>query len=81
MIVYGDVNSTLAAALVAAKLRLPQAHVEAGLRSFDMAMPEEVNRRVADALADLCFATSADAVDNLRREGVPADGSTWSATR
>jgi UDP-N-acetylglucosamine 2-epimerase (non-hydrolysing) len=70
---YGDVNSTLAAALVAAKLRLPQAHVEAGLRSFDMSMPEEVNRRVADALADLCFATSADAVDNLRREGVPAE--------
>jgi len=70
---YGDVNSTLAAALVAAKLHLPQAHVEAGLRSFDMSMPEEVNRRVADALADLCFATSADAVDNLRREGVPAE--------
>ena len=69
---YGDVNSTLAAALVAAKLHLPQAHVEAGLRSFDMSMPEEVNRRVADAFADLCFATSADAVDNLRREGVPA---------
>jgi UDP-N-acetylglucosamine 2-epimerase (non-hydrolysing) len=69
---YGDVNSTLAAALVAAKLHLPQAHVEAGLRSFDMSMPEEVNRRVADALADICFATSADAVDNLRREGVPA---------
>jgi len=69
---YGDVNSTLAAALVAAKLQIPQAHVEAGLRSFDMTMPEEVNRRVADAFADLCFATSADAVDNLRREGVPA---------
>jgi UDP-N-acetylglucosamine 2-epimerase (non-hydrolysing) len=70
---YGDVNSTLAAALVAAKLHLPQAHVEAGLRSFDMEMPEEVNRRVADALADLCFATSADAVDNLRREGIPVE--------
>jgi len=70
---YGDVNSTLAAALVAAKLNLPQAHVEAGLRSFDMSMPEEVNRRVADAFADLCFATSADAVDNLCREGVPAE--------
>jgi UDP-N-acetylglucosamine 2-epimerase (non-hydrolysing) len=70
---YGDVNSTLAAALVAAKLHVPQAHVEAGLRSFDMEMPEEVNRRVADALADLCFATSAEAVDNLRREGVPAE--------
>ena len=70
---YGDVNSTLAAALVAAKLHLPQAHVEAGLRSFDMAMPEEVNRRIADALADLCFAPSAEAVANLRREGVPAE--------
>jgi UDP-N-acetylglucosamine 2-epimerase (non-hydrolysing) len=70
---YGDVNSTLAAAIVAAKLHLPQAHVEAGLRSFDMSMPEEVNRRVADTLADLCFATSADAVDNLGREGVPAE--------
>ena len=52
---------------------VPQAHVEAGLRSFDMSMPEEVNRRVTDALADLCFATSAEAVDNLRREGVPAE--------
>lgn len=73
VIVYGDVNSTLAAALVAAKMHLPQAHVEAGLRSFDMEMPEEVNRRVADAFADLCFATSADAVENLRREGVADD--------
>ena len=72
-IVYGDVNSTHAAALVAAKLGLPLAHVEAGLRSFDMTMPEEVNRRVTDTLADLCFATSPEAIDNLRREGVPAD--------
>jgi UDP-N-acetylglucosamine 2-epimerase (non-hydrolysing) len=73
VVVYGDVNSTLAAALVAAKMHLPQAHVEAGLRSFDMEMPEEVNRRVADAFADLCFATSADGVANLRREGVAED--------
>lgn len=73
VVVYGDVNSTLAAALVAAKLHLPLAHVESGLRSRDMSMPEEVNRKVADALADLCFATSADAVDNLVAEGVPAE--------
>jgi hypothetical protein len=53
-IVYGDVNSTTAAALVAAKIGLPLAHVEAGLRSFDMTMPEEVNRRVTDMLSDLC---------------------------
>ncbi len=73
VVVYGDVNSTVAAALVAAKLHLPVAHVEAGLRSFDMEMPEEVNRIVTDRLADLCFATSADAVEHLRGEGVPAD--------
>jgi UDP-N-acetylglucosamine 2-epimerase (non-hydrolysing) len=72
VVVYGDVNSTVAAALVAAKLHIPVAHVEAGLRSFDMEMPEEVNRIVTDRLADLCFATSADAVDHLRHEGVPA---------
>ena len=71
VIVYGDVNSTLAAALVAAKLRIPVAHVEAGLRSFDMTMPEEVNRRVTDVLADLCLVTSPEGVSNLLREGVP----------
>jgi len=71
VIVYGDVNSTLAAALVAAKLRIPVAHVEAGLRSFDMTMPEEVNRRVTDVLADLCLVTSPEGITNLLREGVP----------
>jgi UDP-N-acetylglucosamine 2-epimerase (non-hydrolysing) len=71
--VYGDVNSTLAAALVASKLHIPVAHVEAGLRSFDMTMPEEVNRRVTDTLSDLLFVTSPEALAHLASEGVPAD--------
>ncbi|MFG3295997.1 non-hydrolyzing UDP-N-acetylglucosamine 2-epimerase [Streptomyces sp. NPDC048179] len=70
VVVYGDVNSTLAAALVAAKLGIPVAHVEAGLRSFDMGMPEEVNRRLVDQLAELLLATSPEAVGHLAREGV-----------
>jgi UDP-N-acetylglucosamine 2-epimerase (non-hydrolysing) len=72
-IVYGDVNSTTAAALVGAKMGVPLAHVEAGLRSFDMTMPEEVNRRVTDILSDLLFATSPEAIGHLAREGVAAD--------
>lgn len=71
VIVYGDVNSTIAAALVAAKMRIPVAHVEAGLRSFDMTMPEEVNRRLTDQLSDLCLVTSPEAVGHLANEGVP----------
>jgi UDP-N-acetylglucosamine 2-epimerase (non-hydrolysing) len=73
IVVVGDVNSTLAAAIVAAKAGLPLAHVEAGLRSFDRRMPEEVNRVVTDSLASYLFATEEDAVENLRREGVADD--------
>ncbi len=73
VVVYGDVNSTLAAILVCAKLGVPTAHVEAGLRSFDRSMPEEINRIVTDALADLLFVTSPDGLSHLAREGVPAD--------
>jgi UDP-GlcNAc3NAcA epimerase len=70
MLVYGDTNATLAAALVAAKLVVPLAHVEAGMRSFDRRMPEEVNRVAADRLAGLLLCSSETAVENLRREGL-----------
>ncbi len=70
VIVPGDVNSTLAAALTAAKLRIPVAHVESGLRSFDRTMPEELNRIVVDQLSDHLFLHCQDAVDNLRAEGI-----------
>ena len=71
VLVYGDVNSTVAAALVCAKLLIPLAHVEAGLRSFDRTMPEEINRVVTDQLADLLLTPSIDGNENLQREGVP----------
>src|SRR3954467_3434850 len=70
VLVYGDVNSTVAAALVCAKLEIRVGHVEAGLRSFDRSMPEEVNRLVTDQLCDLLFTPSADGDANLLREGV-----------
>jgi UDP-N-acetylglucosamine 2-epimerase (non-hydrolysing) len=70
VLVPGDVNSTLAAALVAAKLEIPVGHIEAGLRSFDRSMPEEINRLVADQLANLLFIHSPEAEDNLLREGI-----------
>ena len=71
LVVYGDVNSTMAAAIVAAKLLIRVAHVEAGLRSYDREMPEEINRIVTDRLADLLLTPSRDADETLRREGEP----------
>ncbi len=72
VVVVGDVNSTVAAALTAVKLCLPVAHVEAGLRSFDRTMPEEINRVITDAVSDLLFTTEPAATENLAREGIPA---------
>jgi UDP-N-acetylglucosamine 2-epimerase (non-hydrolysing) len=73
VVVYGDVNSTMAAAVVCAKLLIPVAHVEAGLRSFDRTMPEEINRLITDQLADCLLTPSQDGNDNLLREGVTAE--------
>jgi UDP-N-acetylglucosamine 2-epimerase (non-hydrolysing) len=73
VLVYGDVNSTVATVLVCAKLGVQVGHVEAGLRSFDRTMPEEINRLVTDQLADLLFTPSEDGDENLRREGIPAE--------
>lgn len=73
VIVFGDVNSTLACSIVAKKLGVAVAHVEAGLRSFDMSMPEEINRMVADSISDWFFVTEQSGVENLLREGRPQE--------
>ncbi|NJD62310.1 MAG: UDP-N-acetylglucosamine 2-epimerase (non-hydrolyzing) [Deltaproteobacteria bacterium] len=73
VVVVGDVNSTVACALTAKKMGIRVAHVEAGLRSFDMGMPEEINRKLTDAISDLLFVTEASGSANLRAEGIPAD--------
>lgn len=70
VVVVGDVNSTLACALVAVKLLVPVAHVESGLRSFDRTMPEEINRIITDAISDLLLVTETSGVENLKREGI-----------
>ena len=73
VVVVGDVNSTLACALAAKKLGIRVAHVEAGLRSGDMRMPEEINRLCTDAISDLLFTTDDGATRNLQREGIPLE--------
>jgi UDP-N-acetylglucosamine 2-epimerase (non-hydrolysing) len=73
VLVVGDVNSTMGAALTAVKMGIPVAHIEAGLRSFDMSMPEEINRKLTDVISTLLFVTEQSGVDNLRNEGIPLD--------
>ena len=80
VIVVGDVNSTMATTLAAVKLGVPVAHVEAGLRSFDRTMPEELNRIVTDSLCDMLLVSEPSGVEHLKNEGIRTAKSTWSAT-
>lgn len=73
VLVYGDVNSTVAAALVCSKIGIPIGHIEAGLRSFDRSMPEEINRLITDQLASILFTPSIDGNENLKKEGIPSE--------
>lgn len=73
VVVVGDVNSTVACSLVAVKMGIKVAHVEAGLRSFDRSMPEEINRLLTDAISDFLFVTEQSGLDNLKKEGIPAE--------
>ncbi len=73
VVVFGDVNSTLASSLTAKKRDIPVAHIEAGLRSFDMSMPEEINRKLTDAISDMLFTPSQDGDENLAKEGIESN--------